>query len=227
MKKTCKVMGPLEINNITATSDSEMANLFNDHFQSIFTKENEESIIHYRLPESKSIEFPFESFTISKKEIMNIIADLKEDKAPGPDDIHNCVLKAAPESISVALEIIYNRSLMFGEVPEDWKKGNITPVYKKGNKSNPNNYRPISLTSVISKIIERKIREKILHHLDVNNLISASQHGFTKGKSCLTNLIEFFDEIINWDDKSFPIDIMYFDFRKAFDIVPLRKLLIK
>ena len=75
-----------------------------------------------------------------------------------------------------------------GDVPSDWRHANVTPIFKKGVKSNPGNYRPISLTSIPCKLFESLIKDGITEHLSVNALISASQHGFTKSKSCLTNL---------------------------------------
>ena len=152
---------------------------------------------------------------------------MNPNKSPGPDEIHPKVLKSSPESFSRALKIIFNRSLDHGEVPDDFKIANITPIYKKGNKNDPNNYRPISLTSIISKIIEKIFRNKIESYIENNNLLYNSQHGFRKGRSCLTNLLNFFDKIIDWDDNHNNVDIIYLDFRKAFDLVNLLKLIKK
>jgi len=79
-----------------------------------------------------------------------------------------------------------------GEVPEDWRVANVTPIFKKGGKGNPGNYRPVSLTSVPGKIMESLIKDGVVKHLDINDLIDQSQHGFMKNKSCTTNLLEFF-----------------------------------
>ena len=228
VSKKPKVMGPLKKNNIVAENDEDMAELLNDHFCSVFTDENLDILPNdYNLPPSKFVNYPFEDFTVTEEEVEIFINNLNENKSPGPDDIHPIILKSSPKSFSCAITIIFNRSLAYGEIPEDWKLANVSPIFKKGIKSDPSNYRPISLTSVICKILEKIIREKISHYLTINNLISTSQHGFSKGKSCLTNLIEFFDIIINWHDEDNQIDILYLDFARAFDSVAHRKLLLK
>ncbi|PKU41823.1 rna-directed dna polymerase from mobile element jockey-like [Limosa lapponica baueri] len=104
-------------------------------------------------------------------------------------------------------------------MPEDWRKANITPVYKKGKKEDPGNYRPTSLTSVPGKIMERLVLDVIFKHIEEQELIGSGQHGFTKGKSCLTNLIAFYDVITGWLDEGRAADVIYLDFSKAFDAV--------
>ena len=104
---------------------------------------------------------------------------------------------------------------------------NTAPVVKKGAKDNPANYRPVALTSVPGKILESIIVDEIVNHLQTNNLILDSQHGFRKGRSCLTNLIEFFHEMFKIYDHSRAIDILYLDFQKAFDKVPHKRLMWK
>jgi len=78
-------------------------------------------------------------------------------------------------------------------VPEDWRKANVTPIFKKGKKEDPGNYRPVSLTSIPGKVMEQLIPDVIIKQVVEKNFIRSSQHGFTKGKSCLTNLIAFYD----------------------------------
>ena len=91
--------------------------------------------------------------------------------------------------------ILYTKSLDTGEVPADWRTANVSPVYKKGLKSAAENYRPISLTSVCCKILEHIIARNIMQHAEKNNILYPLQHGFRKGRSCETQLIEFVDDI--------------------------------
>ena len=103
----------------------------------------------------------------------------------------------------------------------------ITPVYKKGRKADPNNYRPVSLTSTVCKMMERLVRDELENHLEKQGLLSPSQHGFRKGSSCCTQLLEV---IHDWADilkENKPIDVIYLDYRKAFDSVPYERLLVK
>ncbi len=120
-----------------------------------------------------------------------------------------------------ALNIIFRRSLDEGEVPEDWKTANVTPIFKKGTKSDPGNYRPVSLTSVCCKMLKSIIRDDLMEHLLRNDLLRPSQHGFMPKKSCTTNLLEFLEKLTKTLDEGEAMDIVFLDFAKAFDKVPL------
>uniref|UniRef100_A0A8C3IGC8 Reverse transcriptase domain-containing protein n=1 Tax=Chrysemys picta bellii TaxID=8478 RepID=A0A8C3IGC8_CHRPI len=135
----------------------------------------------------------------------------------GPDTLHPRVLKELADVIAEPLAIIFENSWRSGEVPDDWKKANVLPIFEKGKKEDPGNYRPVSLTSVPGKIMEQFLKESIMKHLEERKVIRNSQHGFTKGKSCLTNLIAFYDEITGSVDVGKAVDIL--DFSKAFDTV--------
>ena len=110
-------------------------------------------------------------------------------------------------------------------VPKEWKDAHITPISKKGSRAASNNYRPVSLTSIACKIMEKVIRKKTIEHL--KRLMSESQHGFIEGRSCMTQLIESVEVWTRLLDDGIPIDVVYLDFAKAFDSVPHRRLLIK
>ncbi|PKU31932.1 rna-directed dna polymerase from mobile element jockey- hypothetical protein [Limosa lapponica baueri] len=99
---------------------------------------------------------------------------------------------------------------------EDWRKANVTPIFKKGKKEDPGNYRPVSLASVPGKVMEQLILDVISKHVDEKKVIGSVQHGFIKGKSCLTNLIVFYDGMTGWVDEGRAVDIVYLDFSKAF-----------
>ena len=220
-------IGPLVATNGTHTNDeSEMAKILNSFFVSVFTAE-ESSV----LPSSPTVrtggDVTISDIVISESDVMFAINKLKINKTPGPDRISPKVLKQVSSEISRPLAYIFNSSLRSGTVPQDWKLANVTPIFKKGSKAHPGNYRPISLTSVVCKMLETIIRDKIVKHLEQNNLISDSQHGFRNKRSCLTNLLDFFHDIINMFDETKSVDVIYLDFQKAFDKVPHKRLLDK
>ncbi|GAB0181060.1 mitochondrial enolase superfamily member 1 [Grus japonensis] len=102
---------------------------------------------------------------------------------------------------------------MWREVPEDWRKANVTLVFKKGKEEDSGTYRPVSLTSIPGKVMEQLILGVINKHVVEEKVVVASgQHGFTKGKSCLTNLIAFYDGMTSWVDEGRAVDVVYLDF---------------
>ena len=152
---------------------------------------------------------------------------MKDNKSPGVDRIPPKLLKEIVKQISTPLAKLFNLSLEEKIVPSEWKEANIMPLFKKGLRNKPENYRPVSLTSVVCKLLETLIRDHMVEFLVKHKLINTSQHGFLKARSCLTNLLCFFEEITKWVDDGSPVDIVYLDFQKAFDKVPHQKLLLK
>eukprot|EP00061_Rhincodon_typus_P014886 g42247.t1 len=110
-----------------------------------------------------------------------------------------------------------------GEVPEDWRITNVVPLFK-GSRDNPENDRPVSLTLVVGKLLEKILRDKIYTHLEANRLISNGQHGFVLRTWCFTNLIEFFEEMTNMIDEGKAVYVVSMDFSKCFDKVPHGRL---
>jgi len=140
-------------------------------------------------------------------------------KSMGLDEIHPRILRKLAEVLSKPLSIIYQQSWLNREVPHDWKLADVMPIYKKGQKEDPGNYRPVSLTSVLGKVMEQIILSAITQHVQDNQVIRPSQRGFIKGRSCLTNLISFYDKMTCLVDEGEAVVVDYPDFRKAFDTV--------
>ena len=154
------------------------------------------------------------------------IDKLKNGSAPGNDKIEVVLLKAVKSEIAEPLTMIYTKSFQTNDIPADWKDSNITPVFKKVSKSNPSNHRPLAMTPIPCKIMESIIKDDIVAHLEEQNLIRSSQHGFTKNRSCATNLLEFFEKVCQIFDEGDSVDLIYLDYAKAFDKVPFQRLIV-
>ncbi|KAK4829114.1 hypothetical protein QYF61_002152 [Mycteria americana] len=131
------------------------------------------------------------------------------------------------ELLTKPLSILYQQSCLTGEVLVNWRLANVTPIYKKDWKEDPGNYRPGSLSLVPGKVMEQIILSAITWHVQDNQVIRPSQHGFMKGRSCFTNLISFCDEVTRLVDEGKAVDVVYLDFNKAFDTVSHSILLEK
>ena len=166
-----------------------MAEELNMHFSSVFTREDTSSL---PVPETKFNGTEGErlgQLVITPEVLANKINNMKDNKSPGIDRIAPKILKETVEQISKPLAHVFNMSLREGIVPLEWKEANIIPLFKKGSRNKSVNYRPVSLTSVICKLLESIIRDHIMDFLIKHKLINSSQHGFLKSKSCLTNLL--------------------------------------
>ena len=145
----------------------------------------------------------------------------------GPDEVHPNLLipLANNDSFVNSITLLFRECFESGSIPLQWKTANVHALHKKGSKTDPSNYRPISLTCIICKIYEKILRAHILKHVLGN--ITGKQHGFVSGKSCLSNLLESVDFINNMLAQSECVDIFYLDFQKMFDTVPHYRLLEK
>ena len=142
---------------------------------------------------------------------------MNANKAAGPDGIQSKIMKFCAKGLAKPLTIIFNRCFDSGILPKKWKLANVVPVFKKGDKSSVTNYRPISLTCLPMKIFEYCIRDLLLTKCE--HLIKDTQHGFRKNKSCLTQLLPYVDKLATALNNNSRVDVVYFDFAKAFDCV--------
>ena len=165
--------------------------------------------------------------SISVQGVDKLLSGLNPYKTQGPDKISPRLLKELHTEIAPILTLIFQRSLDTGIVPSDWKHATITPAFKKGSKSKPSNYRPISLTCIASKLMEHIIVSNIMDYFDTHNILSPYQHGFRSKHSCETQLIGFSQEIADSLDQGQQTDVIIMDFSKAFDKVDHHKLIHK
>ena len=207
---------------VLSTSDFEKANALSNQYASVFVNDNG------IFPEfNVNCNSSLDNFSCDIQSMIKIIKQLKNNSAPGPDSLTPFFLKNIVASIANPLCKLYNCFLAEGFIPNEWKVAYIIPIYKKGDPQNPANYRPVSLTSVLCKILERIVRQQMLSYLIENDLIPKCQHGFLSKKSTVTNLLECLD---NWTanfDRGHQTEVIYLDYSKCFDTVSHPKLLYK
>ena len=204
-----------------------MAEKLNEYFSSVFTREDI-SILPVLETKFEGREFDYlGQLIVTPTMVAMKIRDMKDNKSPGVDGIPPKLLLEIVEQISIPLATVFNLSLEEGIVPLEWKEANIIPLFKNGSRNKSENYRPVSLTSVICKLLERLIKDHLVDFLVKNKLINPSQHGFLKARSCLTNMLCFLEDVTKWLNEGSPVDIIYLDFKKAFDKVPHQRLLLK
>ena len=196
----------------------------NNKFQSVFVREPPGQL---REPDYTSHGAPLETLNLDVQEVKDLLKGLCENSAGGPCNIACKVLKECYESLAYPVYLLLKLSYDTSLLPLNWKRGNITGIYKKGRKDYPLNYRPISLTSVLCKLLEKIIRKRVVDHLESNNIFTKHQHGFREKRSCLTALLEFFEAITKLHDEGVPCDSIYLDCQKPFDTMPTRKLILK
>ena len=163
--------------------------------------------------------------TLNESMVLAALKALEVGKATGPDEIPAKLLKETASVIAPSLCKIFNKSLQLGSLPSDWKLANVVPVRKKGAEDHVENYRPISLLPIVSKVFEHCVLNSIRFHL--YQVISPKQHGFCTGRSCVTNLLEALDHIGSLLDSGSQVDTIYLDMSKAFDKVSHRRLIHK
>ena len=158
------------------------ATAFNDQFSSVFTSENVST-----MPDLGQSAFPaMDHINVTCDGVLKLLQSLDIKKATGPDTLPARLLKEFADEISPILTYIFQKSLDSGIIPSDWREANISPIFKKGDRSVPSNYRPVSITSICCKLIEHIIFSNIMDHYNQHHILTEAQHGFRPGRSCET-----------------------------------------
>ena len=201
----------INFNSRFRSNPQDQADLFNDYFYQQFSEPSSyQTHIDFTNDHIFYIDFNY-------SRICQLLLKIDPNKAQGPDNINGRVLKNCAKSLCIPLTYLFRLSYSTSCIPQDWKMANIVPVHKKGSKSNVENYRPISLTSLVMKIFEKVIREELM--AKCSSLIDDRQHGFLPMKSCTTQMVPYVDSLMLSLNNNFRTDTIYFDFAKAFDSV--------
>jgi ribonuclease P/MRP protein subunit RPP40 len=204
-------------------SDEEKANILQNQFSSTYVREPEGEIpkLSYRT------ENTIYDLKVTSEMVRQDIINMNVNKSCGPDEIPPRILKELIDYLSEPIALLLNKTMESGDLPLDWKRAYVSPIFKKGSKNHAENYRPISLTSVICKLMEIFIKQVIMQHLVDQNLLSPKQYGFISGRSTTTQLLNYLDKCIEKIVMGGVVDTIYLDFSKAFDCVPHRRLIGK
>ena len=214
----------LHSNNEPTLDCHKKANLMNNTFAQVFVEENFPVQLPQLHTDTSHINRSIHTY-ITKEEIAKSILETKNSVSQTPDDVPSLYIKKTLSHLLEPLQHLFNYSIQHSQTPAIWKTAIVIPIFKKGRTNNPGNYRPISLTSVICRILERIIHKHILTHLLNNSLISPIQHGFITNRSTQTQQLHFLNQITDLYDKNKQTEIIYLDYSKAFDTVSHKKLL--
>ena len=209
-------------NGSIITETGQIAEIFNKYFNSTFTRSD------YTLPpwdKMPSPTYQLSSISIEESEVYETLTSLDTTKSPGHDNINASTLKCCATALTRSVTHIFNSSLSSHTFPPHWKVHKICPIPKKGDPHLVENFRPISLLPIISKVFETIIYKKIITF--VRPKITCQQFGFLRNRSCLSQLILFFSQVFDNIENRKPTDVIYLDFKKAFDTVPHNELLLK
>ena len=216
-------VAPLSRDGTLFSDSNTKANILNDQFTSVFSRETTDEI-----PSKGDSPYPtVPDINITAPGVLKLLNNINPNKATGPDSIPGKLLKDLAQEISPALTLIFNASLHQGKIPSQWSKATVVPLFKKGDKGKASNYRPVSLTSITCKIMEHIMHSNIIKHLEQNNILSDYQHGFRKERSCESQLIITLQDLANGLNSGEQLDCILLDFSKAFDKVPHKRLINK
>jgi Reverse transcriptase (RNA-dependent DNA polymerase)/Endonuclease/Exonuclease/phosphatase family len=235
IKKTCsksEVFNEITVNNSVINDPLTMANSFNDFFTSVASKIADDILPTDRPPDLVELQpdsplFKFGNEPVTSDEIIECFKTLQKKKTPDATGLSVQFVSKFAMTISNPLKHIFNLSLSSGEIPVQFKIAKVIPIFKSGDKSLMDNYRPISLLNVFSKVLEKLVHNRLTIFLENNKLISNSQYGFRKNHSTIHPLVKFLNFITEAFNNKEHCLAIFCDMRKAFDTVDHDILLTK
>ena len=228
-------VAPLKKEGKLVDDPVEKANILNNQFQSVFSPRNPLSLkalstraANFIKPDGTSRNIPqMPPIDITEEGVRRRLKSLNPHKAAGPDKMNPLLLRELADIIAPVITRLFRASLKQVTTPKAWKEAHVTPVFKKGEKYMPVNYRPVSLTSILCKQMEHILSSQIMRHLNKNKLLYSKQHGFRSKVSCETQLIEYTSDVLKIVQDRKQCDTVVMDFSKAFDKVSHDRLLYK
>lgn len=213
----------LKDNGQLITDNQKQADILNSQFSSVFSREDCGSI-----PDLGPSPYPKASnITVTMPGVKKLLQQLNPHTANGPDQIPSRLLKDCAEELTPVISLLFQASINQHSIPAEWKKAHIVPAFKKGDRGKAENYRPISLTSVLCKSLEHIIHSHLMNHFDQHHVLCDEQHGFRKKRSCESQLLLAVQDLAKTLDDGEQMDCILLDFSKAFDKVPHQRLLAK
>ena len=219
----------LEVSLIDGSGETmtaqDTADTFAEFFESVFTREPDGPLPP--MPDDSYSQVSKNVIEFTPNNVKEAIASLKKDSSPGADGVPAVFLQSCVDVLCGPLSLAMKKSVQENNIPDMWKVAHVVPIFKKGNKSQVVNYRPISLNSNVGKCMEKVIVRQLTRFFVDTGVMPQVQHGFLPRRSVETNLLECVNNWMAENDRGHPIDILYLDFEKAFDKVPHRRLLLK
>ena len=223
MKRDSSGIPTLRKDESLVSDSKEKAEILAHQYESVFT---EEDLTH--IPDKGTSPFSdMSNITITVAGVAKLLSKLNPKKAVGPDGIPTRILRENADVLAPALTHIFQQSLATGEVPKDWRSANVAAIFKKGDKHQASNYRPVSLTSLSCKLLEHIVFKNVMDHCDAHSILAHFQHGFRQRHSCVSQLIITTEDLCRSLDRGKQQDLLILDFSKAFDTVPHQRLLYK
>ena len=229
LRKDSTGVGPLKDQHGTLQGDpKQQADILNSQFASVFSTDDPDTEPPELDNDIDPAPYPnMQPITIHVNGVAKLLRNLKAHKATGPDQVPAKLLKEAADQLAPMLRTIFQASYDQESVPDAWRHADVVPAYKKGDHSIAANYRPISLTSISCKLMEHILQSSIMRHLDTHGILTDSQHGFRKRRSCDTQLLLAIDDLQRALDNNLQVDAILLDFSKAFDKVSHARLAMK
>ena len=216
-------VSPLKRKGQLLSDSRSKTDILVNQFSSVFTRDSSSSMPSV----GKLCDTSIGELKITEEGVLKLLRNIQTSKAPGPDSIPNRVLKECATQLAPSITITFQKSVDSGCLPKDWLNTNIAPVFKKEDRHLPEKYRPLSLTSVLSKLLEHILCRHMLKHFERHNILTSLNHGFRAGYSCETQLAVTIEDLNTSFDRGTQTDIAILDFSKAFDTVRHNKLLHK